>query len=93
VVLSVTFSSLVCKVNKQPAKEAPCYTRQPYYSSSSLKVWKTMFDLDEDGTRPPIRLPNEILLFVAKSLDDRDCVALALSGAFEGFASLYDAER
>jgi len=52
-----------------------------------------MFGLDEDGTRPPIRLPNEMLLFVAKSLDDRDCVATALSGAFEDFASLYDAER
>ena len=52
-----------------------------------------MFGLDDDGTRPPIELTTELLLFIAKSLDDRDCVALALSGAFEGFASLYDAER
>ena len=52
-----------------------------------------MFRLDENGKRPPIQLPNEMFLFVAKSLDDRDCMALALSGAFEGFASLYDAER
>ncbi len=52
-----------------------------------------MFELNDDGTRPPIQLPKEPLLFVAKSLDDRDCVALALSGAFKGFASLYDAKR
>ena len=52
-----------------------------------------MFGMDDDGTRPPIQLPNELLLSVSKSLDDRDCVALALSGAFEEFASFYDAER
>ena len=52
-----------------------------------------MFELDVDGKRPPIQLPNEMLLFIANSLDDRDCVALALSGAFDGFAFLYDAER
>jgi len=52
-----------------------------------------MFELNQDGTRPPIQLPNEMLLFIANSMDDRDCVATALSGAFEGFASLYDAER
>ena len=47
----------------------------------------------EGDERPPIQLPAELLLFIFKSLDDRDCVSLALSGAFEGFASLYDAER
>lgn len=52
-----------------------------------------MFELDDEGTRPPIRLPKELLLFIFKSLDDRDRVALAISGAFEGFASLYDVER
>jgi len=54
-------------------------------------------DKNEDSTvvdgRQPIQLPNELLLFITKPLDDRDCVALALSGAFEGFASFYDAER
>ena len=54
-------------------------------------------DEDEDSTaaegRRPIQLPNELLFFITKPLDDRDCVALALSGAFEGFASFYDAER
>ena len=54
-------------------------------------------DKDEDSTaaegRWPIQLPNELLLFITKPLDDRDCVALALSGAFEGFADLHDAER
>ncbi len=52
-----------------------------------------LFELDDDGKRPPIQLSNELLLLVTKSLGDRDCVALALSGAFEAFASLYDAER
>jgi len=52
-----------------------------------------MFELDDDGKRPPIQLPNEMLFFIANSLEDRDCVATALSGAFDGFASLYDAER
>ena len=47
-----------------------------------------MFGIDSG-----IRLPNELLLFVAKSLDDTDCLALALSRAFEGFIFLHDAQR
>ena len=58
---------------------------------------REMFGLDEDGTRPrtrqPIPLPEELRIILAKYLDDRDCVALALSGAFEDYASLYVAER
>jgi len=36
-----------------------------------------------------IKLPPEMLLLIAKNLDgEEDCLSIALSGAFDGFASL-----
>ncbi len=40
----------------------------------------------------PLQLPNELLLFITKSLDDINCLSLVLSEAFQGFASFYDSK-
>lgn len=45
------------------------------------------------GTGRPLRFPNEPLCMMTKSLEDTDCLALAVSGAFEGYASLYNQNR
>jgi len=42
---------------------------------------------------PSIRLPNELLVMISKKAEDTDCLALALSEQFEGYASVYDDNR
>ena len=51
-----------------------------------------MSAINDDGVLP-IRLPMELVCLIAKSLEETDCVALALSGAFHGFARFYNAKR
>ncbi len=46
--------------------------------------------MSEIGERKPIQLPNELLYVITKPMEDADRVALALSGAFDGFASFYN---
>jgi len=52
-----------------------------------------MSGMVDDERRPPICLPPELLLMIAKHLDDTDCMAISLSGAFVGFTSLYHRYR
>jgi len=40
-----------------------------------------------------VRLPPELLLMIAKHLTDTDCLAISLSGLFDGFTSLYNSKR
>lgn len=45
------------------------------------------------GSKPGIRLPNELLDMISKYLEDTDRLAIALSNGFQGYASFYDANR
>lgn len=49
-----------------------------------------MFGIEQQS----IQLPPEMLLLIAKNLDgEEDGLSIALSGALDGFASLYGANR
>ena len=48
---------------------------------------------DDEIISDKIHLPMEMMDYISKQLEDTDCLAISLSGKFQGFDSLYNSKR